>query len=90
MKKLISLLSVAMLATSVFAISATGKKMAVTKMAPEKVLAGQSSQVLDVESVKPSMLKFNAVDAKKPIAKSPKATLEGEAPSADTEVFRTL
>lgn len=82
MKKLISLLSVAMLATSVFAISATGKKMAVTKMAPEKVLAGQSSQVLDVESVKPSMLKFNTADAKKPIAKSPKATLEGEAPSA--------
>lgn len=84
MKKLISLLSVAFLATSVFAIPATAKKMTVTKQAPERVQYSQRSMQFDPITVQPKLQLSRNLDqnAAKPIAGTKRAALDAEQPSA--------
>ena len=84
MKKLISLLSVALLATSVFAIPATAKKMTVTKQAPEKVEYSQRSMQFDPTFVQPRLQLSRSMDQQvaKPVAGTKRAALDEEKPSA--------
>ena len=84
MKKLISLLSVALLATSVFAIPATVKKMTVTKQAPARLEKSQRGMQVDPTTAQPKLQLTRSMEQQlaKPVAGTKRAALDEEKPSA--------
>lgn len=85
MKKLISLLSVALLATSVFAIPATAKKMAVTMTPQEKIQISQSPENLEAQAVKTAIAPQQMVDLEDALA--PKAHIARAMQAAKPTAF---
>lgn len=78
MKKLISLLSVALLATSVFAIPATGKKMTDQTVLPANIQVSRSSKALDAQALQVANAPktYDVQRAAIPVAKAMQATQE--------------